>query len=58
MLTTYIMERLFMRILDVIIKKRNGLPLNQEEFNLIAQGAAKGTIPDYQLSDHQQPNYR
>lgn len=39
-----------MRMLDIIIKKRDGLPLNQEEFNLIAQGAAKGTIPDYQLS--------
>lgn len=39
-----------MRMLDIIIKKRNALPLNQEEFNFIAQGAAKGTIPDYQLS--------
>ena len=39
-----------MRILDLIIKKRNNLPLTQEEFNFIAQGAAKGTVPDYQLS--------
>ena len=39
-----------MRMLDIIIKKRNGETLNQEEFNLIAQGAAKGTVPDYQLS--------
>ena len=39
-----------MRMLDIIIKKRNGLPLTQEEFTFIAQGAAKGTVPDYQLS--------
>ena len=39
-----------MRILDLIIKKRNNLPLTQEEFNFIAQGAAKETLPDYQLS--------
>lgn len=39
-----------MRMLDLIIKKRNNLPLTQEEFNFIAQGAAKETLPDYQLS--------
>lgn len=39
-----------MRMIDVIIKKRNGKTLTQEEFNFIANGAAKGTIPDYQLS--------
>ena len=39
-----------MRMLDLIIKKRNNLPLTQEEFNFIAQGSAKGTLPDYQLS--------
>ncbi len=39
-----------MRMLDLIIKKRNNLPLTQEEFNFIAQGAAKETVPDYQLS--------
>lgn len=39
-----------MRMIDVIIKKRNGKALTQEEFNFVAQGAAKGTIPDYQLS--------
>lgn len=39
-----------MRMLDLIIKKRNNLPLTQEEFNFVAQGAAKGTLPDYQLS--------
>ena len=39
-----------MRMIDLISKKRNGKALNQEEFDFIAQGAAKGTIPDYQLS--------
>ena len=39
-----------MRMIDVIIKKRNGKTLTQEEFNFVAQGAAKGTVPDYQLS--------
>lgn len=39
-----------MRMIDVIIKKRGGKVLSQEEFNFVANGAAKGTIPDYQLS--------
>lgn len=39
-----------MRMLDIIIKKRNNKPLTQEEFNFVAQGAAKGTVPDYQLA--------
>ena len=39
-----------MRMIDVIIKKRNGKTLSQEELDFISQGAAKGTIPDYQLS--------
>lgn len=39
-----------MRMLDIIIKKRNGKSLSQEEFNHIAAGAATGSIPDYQLS--------
>ena len=39
-----------MRMIDVIIKKRNGKTLTQEEFNFVSQGAAKGTLPDYQLS--------
>ena len=40
----------YMRMIDVIIKKRNGRTLTQDEFNFVAQGAAKGTVPDYQLS--------
>ena len=39
-----------MRMIDVIIKKRSGKPLTQEEFNFVANGAAQGTVPDYQLS--------
>lgn len=39
-----------MRMIDVIIKKRSNKLLTQEEFNFVANGAAKGTIPDYQLS--------
>ena len=39
-----------MRMLDIIIKKRNKQPLTLEEFTFISNGAAKGTLPDYQLS--------
>ena len=39
-----------MRMIDVIIKKRSGKVLTQDEFDFVSQGAAKGTIPDYQLS--------
>ena len=39
-----------MRMLDIIIKKRNNQPLTLEEFTFVANGAAKGTVPDYQLS--------
>ncbi len=39
-----------MRMLDIIIKKRENKPLSFEEFTFVANGAAKGTLPDYQLS--------
>lgn len=39
-----------MRMIDLIAKKRDKKTLTAEEFDFIAQGAAKGTIPDYQLS--------
>lgn len=39
-----------MRMIDVIIKKRNGKILTQQEFDFVSNGAAKGTLPDYQLS--------
>lgn len=35
---------------DIIIKKKNGLKLSYDEFKCFADGAAKGTVPDYQLS--------
>ena len=39
-----------MRMIDIIIKKRNGKKLSQEELNFVANGAAQETVPDYQLS--------
>lgn len=39
-----------MRMIDIIIKKRNAKTLSADEFNFVAQAAAKGTVPDYQLS--------
>lgn len=39
-----------MRMIDIIIKKRGNNPLIQAEFDFVAKGAAKETIPDYQLS--------
>lgn len=39
-----------MRMIDIIIKKRDGKELSAQEFDFIAQAAAKGTVPDYQLS--------
>src|SRR5574344_425991 len=39
-----------MRMIDLIIKKREAKALTQQEFDFVAQAAAKGTVPDYQLS--------
>lgn len=39
-----------MRMYDLIIKKRNGNTLNQEEINFMVEGFTKGSIPDYQMS--------
>ena len=39
-----------MRMLDLILKKREGQELNYKELEFIANGAAKKNIPDYQLS--------
>lgn len=39
-----------MNILDIILKKRDGIELNENELKFVALGAAKGFIPDYQLS--------
>ncbi len=39
-----------MLITDIIAKKRDGLELNSKELEFVANSAAKGTVPDYQLS--------
>jgi pyrimidine-nucleoside phosphorylase len=39
-----------MNIIDLIEKKKNGLVLTRDEIVYFVQGAAKGTIKDYQLS--------
>jgi len=39
-----------MRFYDLILKKRNGQELNQEEINFMIKGYIEGVIPDYQMS--------
>ena len=39
-----------MRIVDVILKKRNNIPLTNEEIHFVIDGYVKGDIPDYQIS--------
>ena len=39
-----------MRMYDIIMKKRNGGELTEEEINFLVQGYTKGEIPDYQVS--------
>ncbi len=39
-----------MNFTDIIIKKRNKYKLTKKELTYFAEGAAKNTIPDYQLS--------
>ena len=39
-----------MRAVDLIRKKRDAAELSREEIEFLVQGAARGTIPDYQLS--------
>ena len=39
-----------MRMTDIIIKKRSGEALSEEELGFIVRGCTKGSIPDYQLS--------
>lgn len=39
-----------MRMVDLIIKKREGLELSTEEINFIINDYTKGEIPDYQMS--------
>lgn len=39
-----------MRVVDIIIKKKQGLELTKEEIHYIIDGYVKGEIPDYQIS--------
>lgn len=39
-----------MRMYDIIMKKRNGGELSQEEIGFFVKGCTDGSIPDYQLS--------
>ena len=39
-----------MNMVDIILKKKAGGELNEEEIRFFARGAADGSIPDYQLS--------
>lgn len=39
-----------MRMYDVIVKKRNGELLTEEEIRFMVEGYVKGDIPDYQMS--------
>ncbi len=39
-----------MEIVDIIIKKRNGGTLNEDEIRFFVDGCTAGSIPDYQIS--------
>lgn len=39
-----------MRMVDLILKKRNGGELNEEEIRFVIEGFTNETIPDYQMS--------
>lgn len=39
-----------MRIVDIIIKKKNNIPLTNEEIHFVIDGYVKGEIADYQIS--------
>lgn len=39
-----------MRTIELILKKRNGIVLKQEEIDYLVQGYVNGVIPDYQMA--------
>ena len=39
-----------MRTVDIIEKKKNNIPLSNEEIHFIIDGYVKNIIPDYQVS--------
>ena len=38
-----------MRAVDIIIKKKQGLVLSEQEIHFMIDGFVKGIIPDYQI---------
>lgn len=44
------LEDEIMKAVDIIIKKRQGKPLNRSEIEFFVQGFTRGEIPDYQVS--------
>lgn len=44
------MEVFFMRMYDLIMKKKQGKALTEQEISFIVDGYTKDTIPDYQMS--------
>ena len=43
-------EMLIMRMYDLILKKRNGGKLSEEEISYMVEGFTAGEIPDYQMA--------
>ena len=39
-----------MKMYDIIVKKRNGKSLTEDEIRYLVNGYVKGEIPDYQMS--------
>ena len=39
-----------MRVIDIIIRKRDGAALTRDEIAFVVEGVAAGTIPEYQTS--------
>ena len=39
-----------MRVVDLIEKKRDGIPLSNEEIKYLIENYVQGNIPDYQIS--------
>jgi len=39
-----------MRILDIVAKKRDGLPLSEQEINFMIHGYTQDEVPDYQMA--------
>lgn len=49
-LLSNLLEVLYMRMVDIIIKKKDGYELSEEEIRFFVNGYTNGDIPDYQAS--------